>query len=182
MTSEELEKAVVEYRPGLVRFAEVELRRRHLRAEQAEDAVQDALVDMVRTYHRINLLGAASLWTILCQKVLDELRDRSRKHRRRERLAPHQPLKLNDEERHEAGEYAMPSMELALDVRRAVARLPAEEACLVDLVKLGGWSYQEVGRQLGLTKNQAQWRYERGLNALREALEAYAPNGWARVA
>src|SRR5215468_201997 len=114
MTSEELCKAVIEYRPKLVRFAEVELRRRNLPAEQAEDAVQDALVDMVRTYHRTELLGAASIWTIMCQKLLDELKeDRSRKTTRRHRLAPHQPLKHNDEEWHETGEYSMPTIELA---------------------------------------------------------------------
>src|SRR5262249_22082491 len=139
---------------------------------------QDALVDMVRTYQRIKLLGAASIWTIMCQKVLDELKDRSRKSIRRERLAPHQPLKHNDEERHEAGEYAMPTIELAVDVQRAFEKLPAEQACLVDYVKLRGWSYEETGRLLGLTKRQAQWRYARGLESLQDALAVYAPADW----
>jgi RNA polymerase sigma factor (sigma-70 family) len=178
MTREQLTEVVIEHRPKLVRFAEVELRRRNLPAEQAEDAVQDALVDMVRTYDRIELSGAASIWTIMCQKVLDELKDRSRKTTRRHRLAPHQPLKHNDEEWHEAGEYAMPTIELAVDVQRAFEKLPVEQACLVDYVKLRGFTYQETGRLLGLTKNQAQWRYERGLESLRDALAVYAPANW----
>jgi RNA polymerase sigma factor (sigma-70 family) len=179
MTREQLSEVVIEYRSKLVRFAEVELRRRNLPAQQAEDAVQDALVDMVRSYDRIELHGEASIWTIMCQKVLDELKDRSRKTTRRQRLAPHQSLKHNDEERHETGEYSMPTTDLAVDVQRAFEKLTAEQACLVDYVKLRGWSYQETGRQLGLTKNQAQWRYECGLNSLRQTLEIYAPNGWS---
>src|SRR5690349_5412766 len=155
MTREQLSDVVIEHRPKLVRFAEVQLRRRNLPAVHAEDAVQDALVDMVQTYDRIQLSGAASIWTILCQKVLDELKDRFRKTTRRQRLAPHQPLKDKDEESHEAGEYAMPNIELAVDVQRAFEELPAEQACLVDYVKLRGCSYEETGRLLGLTKNQA---------------------------
>jgi len=178
MTKEELTQVVTENRPKLVRYAQVELRRCNLHAQDAEDMVQQAMVDMVKTYDRINLDGSASIFTIMCQKVLDEVNSHARKAFRREDLAPHQPLTDNDEDTHRIGEFAMPTIELAVDVHAALDALPAEQARLVKAVTLGGWSYQEVGRNLGLTKNQAQWRYERGCTSLRDALAVYAPANW----
>lgn len=175
MTQEEFELIIVQNHQYLVRYAKKELRQRKLSFEEAEDLVQSAMIDMVRTYTTIEVDGVASIRTILSQKVLDEVMDHERKQNRRQRIVPQ--LSLADptvtEDDNEPG-IVFPT-EVVTDVKAALRKLPDLQARLVFSVWVEGYSYLEVGQRLGLTKNQAQGRLQKGTASLQKILASYAP-------
>jgi RNA polymerase sigma-70 factor, ECF subfamily len=62
--------------------------------------------------------------------------------------------------------------ELSENLRRALTRLPDEQAEAFCLHALSGWSYEEVGRQLGMSSNAVGVSIHRARRRLRELLGA----------
>jgi RNA polymerase sigma-70 factor (ECF subfamily) len=69
--------------------------------------------------------------------------------------------------------------ELSERLRRALARLPEGRAEAFCLHALSGWSYDEIGRQLGMSSSAVGVNVHRARVRLREILGETAPEATA---
>ena len=123
--------------------------------EEAEDAVQDALIAAWST--EALPFGDVGAWlrAIAVRKALDG-------RRRSRRLAEES---LPEEER---GAAADPASRLALE--RAFAALSAPDRAVLTLVEVEGFSMAEAARSLGTTTMAVKWRAVRARRRLRVLL------------
>jgi RNA polymerase sigma-70 factor (ECF subfamily) len=122
--------------------------------EEAADAVQDALLSAYRAAGSFR--GDAKVSTWLHRIVVNACLDRVRRQQSR----PTVPLP--DDDRHPAAGDALANRELATDLGRALAVLPAEQRVAVVLVDAQGYPLEEVSRLLGVPVGTVKSRCSRG--------------------
>jgi RNA polymerase sigma-70 factor (ECF subfamily) len=104
------------------------------------------------------------LQTLATRKAMDCLRRK------------YQVLEATDSAAVEAIAGASPSpeeFELSGELQRALVRIPAKQAEMICLHALSGWSYQEIGEQLGMSSTAVGVMIHRGKQRLREILEPW---------
>jgi RNA polymerase sigma-70 factor (ECF subfamily) len=131
--------------------------------EEADDAVQDVFVGLVRT--RTTLYAVEDLNAYLFASLRRAAR-RIADRRKRERSLPEstEVLTSTGEAARDAG-IGDPRLE------RALAALPFEQREVVALKIDGGLTFREIGKVLGASPNSAASRYRYALEKLRAALE-----------
>ena len=104
----------------------------------AEEATQDTFLDVIRSARKLERAQALGPWirTIAVNQCL--MRLRSPWHQRREELA--------DDER-----AAAPDADRALDIDKALGRLPAQARMVVWMYCVEGYTHEEIGRAFGRT-------------------------------
>ncbi|WP_086820249.1 SigE family RNA polymerase sigma factor [Allokutzneria sp. NRRL B-24872] len=126
---------------------------------RAEDLVQAALIKLFKSWHKIQKDGSVDAYArqVLVRTTIDESR---RFWRRRERASAELP------------EVAVPavSSEEALDLRRALAQLPARQRAVVVLRFWEDQSVEEVANLLGCAQGTVKSQASKGLAALRKVL------------
>jgi RNA polymerase sigma-70 factor (ECF subfamily) len=107
---------------------------------------------------------SALLQAVATRKAVDRLR---RKYRNREDSVATEAMEsgINDPSR------AMEEAERAALLQQAMIRLPARQAEAICLHVFSGWSYQEIGEQLGMSSTAVGVAIHRGKERLRELLE-----------
>jgi RNA polymerase sigma-70 factor (ECF subfamily) len=137
-------------------------------AEDADDAVQQVFVAAWRARHRFDpARGSLASWLagITRNKVLDAQRAH---YRRRDVLVPTEPGAAAAAEP-EAGPDAVADQ---LVVRAALERLPSDRRAALELAFFEGLTHPEVAERLGLPLGTVKSHIRRGLDALRDELEA----------
>jgi RNA polymerase sigma-70 factor (sigma-E family) len=125
----------------------------------AEDLVQTALIKLFRAWPRVSDGGEdAYARQVLVRVAIDE----SRRFWRRERAAAELPDSPAPEE----------SPDLSLDVRQALAALPARQRAIVVLRYWEDLSVAEVARLLGCPQGTVKTQASRGLAKLRDMVTA----------
>jgi RNA polymerase sigma-70 factor (ECF subfamily) len=126
--------------------------------EEAEDAVQDALIAAWST--EALPVGDVGAWlrAVTVRKALDG--------RRRSRRLAEDPLPETDER---AGAFRPPLETLAL--ARAFERLSSADRAVLVLVDVEGLTMAEAARSLGATSMAVKWRAVRARRRLRAAIE-----------
>ena len=127
--------------------------------EEAADAVQEALISAYRSAHRFRGDSAVTTWL---HRIVDRVRRRSA--RPTVPLADTEPLPVP----------AVDS-DTALDVRAALARLPADQRAALVLVDVQGYSVAEAATILEIAEGTVKSRCSRGRARL-AALLGYLRN------
>jgi RNA polymerase sigma-70 factor, ECF subfamily len=135
------------------------LRDRHL----AEDAVQNAFLDVWRTAGRISSGYKVRVWIMVIthRRAVDLVR---REERRRRLPAETAPACAGSDELAE-------QRDAAGRVRCALGRLPGCQRRLLELAYYGGFTQRELAEQLGLPLGTVKSRMFTGLARLRELLK-----------
>ena len=132
------------------------------RREDAEDAVQEVFVALVRSRHRLSAIRdlEAYLFTALRRAA-------ARGAARRARL----PL-ISETAVEETADPSSQKGESSLceDLERALRTLPAEQRDVIALKIDGGLTFAQIGQVMGTSGNTAASRYRYALEKLRELL------------
>ncbi len=130
---------------------------------QAEDAVQEALLRVVRNRTRFDPRKAFHPWFYaILRHVCTDLRRRRRRDR----------LRLDGEAPRTPPASPPGQAESWADARDLLGRLPSSLADALVLRVYGGMSFAEVAAALGIGTEAAKKRAQRGLRKLRDLLEA----------
>jgi RNA polymerase sigma-70 factor (ECF subfamily) len=163
------------------RIAQIALRH----DQDALDAVQDAMLKLVRSYAR----RPADEWRPLFYRILENcIRDMQRRRRTRGRVIAWWPWHAGDsEERDETDllEQApdpgpTPASQAQTDetlqaLERAVAQLPARQQQAFLLRSVEGMDVAATARAMGCSEGSVKTHYFRALQALRAQLGEFAP-------
>lgn len=123
--------------------------------ELASDAVQDAFLNAFRRAGSFR--GDAQVTTWLHRITVNACVDRLRRARPTADIADHDPVEPAD--RHH-------SVDVRLDVRAALARLPEGQRLALVLVDMHGLSVAEAARVLGVAEGTIKSRCSRGRDAM----------------
>lgn len=128
-------------------------------AEDAEDALQDAMMSAHRNAGAFRYDAAVSSWLhrIVVNACLDRLR--------RARAQPTTPL----QDVHPVPDRTA-QVETAIGVRRALMRLPVEQRATVVAVDMAGYSIAETARMLGVAEGTVKSRCARARARLAQLL------------
>lgn len=107
---------------------------------------------------------SALLQTVATRKAVDRIR---RKYRQREEAVEFDAVASDSTDPAQAADEA----ERAVLLQQAMVKLPARQAEAICLHVFSGWSYQEIGQQLGLSSSAVGVTIHRGKQRLREMLE-----------
>jgi RNA polymerase sigma-70 factor (ECF subfamily) len=119
--------------------------------EEAADALQDALLSAYRAAERFRGDSAVTTW--LHRIVVNACLDRIRRRQAR----PTVPLPEQD-----TSPAPTPDRDTVLDVRAALAQLPAEQRAALVLVDLEGYPVAEAAAMLGVAEGTVKSRCARG--------------------
>ena len=127
----------------------------------AEDVAQEALARAHLRWMRLRERPEGWIVTVATNLSID-------RHRRRRRLTGlgTEPLALVDVHQAER-----------IDLARALRRLPRRQREVVVLRYLADWSESDVARALGISAGAVKSHASRGLDALRQHLDAARPKG-----
>ena len=140
----------------LYRFCYFRVRDREL----SQDTVQEAFTRYIGRYGPVNEKALPVLYTIARNLCIDSVR------RLPERTEYDDFL---PDERQAAGNQTEDLVE-KIGVQRALSRMPGDEAVLLLLVLADGFSIQDAGRILGLSRFAVYRRLQAGKKRLREEL------------
>jgi RNA polymerase sigma factor (sigma-70 family) len=143
-------------------------------AQDAEDAMQNALVTIWKQWSRIRRHPSpqALVLRICIDAALDVARHRVRNSRRAETSAAAD----------QTADGSSPPLEGMADEERrremlaAIGRLPSRQAEAVMLRAFEKLSYNEIAAAMGCTEATARKHFERGCGQLRLALATHRPN------
>jgi RNA polymerase sigma-70 factor (ECF subfamily) len=132
-------------------------------ADDAADALQDAMLSAHRTAHTFRHDAAVGSW--LYRIVVNACLDRLRRHMAQPTAA------LSDEALNscQVGDPT-PHVETAIIVERALMRLPVEQRAAVVAVDMQGYSVAETARMLGVPEGTIKSRCSRARRRLAEVL------------
>lgn len=130
--------------------------------EDAEDAVQEVFVGLVRARHTLARVG--NLRAYLFAALRHAVGRRSAARKRERVVSIDQAEALSTSEPPQEGDQAD-------RLESAVRELPAEQRELVALKINGGLTFAEIADLLGISPNTAASRYRYALEKLRGALE-----------
>jgi RNA polymerase sigma-70 factor (ECF subfamily) len=142
------EELFFRHRPALARLATVTSRS----AEDADDALQDAMLSAHRNAARFRHDSAVSSW--LYRIVVNACLDRLRRNK------THPTTALEDDAAH-IGDPT-PRVDTAIVVERALMRLPVEQRAAVVAVDMQGYSVAETASMLGVPEGTVKSRCSRG--------------------
>ena len=155
------------------RLAAFAARRCSLDAAALEDVVQVTMINAIRGL--AGFRGGATLFTWLCQICRNHLADITRKAQRQPKVKSLDALVEAGQtaEIVELTDFRDPLDECAGDaargaVRRAINRLPASYARILELRYGDELTVPEIGRVLGLSESAAESRLSRARQAFRE--------------
>ena len=135
------------------------------RRADIDECFQETFLSALEMSRRQKIVcWSALLQTVATRKAVDRLRQ---KYREREESAAIEAMAsgMNDPCR------AVEEAERAGLLEQAMTRLPARQAEAICLHALSGWSYQEIGQQLGMSSGAVGTAIHRGKQRLRELLE-----------
>jgi RNA polymerase sigma-70 factor (ECF subfamily) len=175
--SEQLNDALVRARSGerrahgdIYRLLEQPVRtlarRLVARTPVAEDLAQDVFVEVLTNLGRFEGRGSFAGWVraITVRKCLMHLRSPWRR-------GPQWIESLSGEEASDAGEACPPTAGEAMDLERALAKLPDTARTVVWLHDVEGYTHGEIGALLGGTASLSKSQLARAHARLRELLE-----------
>ena len=128
--------------------------------EEAADAVQDGLISAYRGAAAYR--GDAAVTTWLHRIVVNACLDRVRRRTSRPTVAMPEHDAQPDADRLGERRDAMDERETSLEVSRALAQLPPDQAAAVVLVDVEGWSVEEAAQILGCPPGTVKSRCSRG--------------------
>lgn len=134
------------------------------RPSDAEDAVQDAFVRLIRSPRQFDEKPVPVLYQAVKWACLDRIRKETRRDQREEQVLEPEPgvslfeTHLEQRERREA-------------LEAAVKRLPDEQREVVTLKIWGDLGFREIAGVLGISINTAASRYRYALKKLGQMLE-----------
>jgi RNA polymerase sigma-70 factor (ECF subfamily) len=129
---------------------------------RAEDLTQDTFLQLHRARHTYDSNYPVTPWVMAIARHVD-LMDR--------RTASRRPRYVAEE--HAPERAVTPDVERHIDgapVREALRRVNADRRAALLLHHVGGWSFREIARRLGIGETAAKLRSSRGIGQLREAL------------
>jgi len=136
--------------------------------EEAADAVQDGMVSAYRS--AASFRGDSAVTTWLHRIVVNACLDRARRRTAR----PTVPLPVDDQAVESARlghrRDSMDERETQLEVQRALATLPPDQAAAVVLIDVEGWGVEEAAVVLGCPAGTVKSRCSRGRVKLAAAL------------
>lgn len=128
--------------------------------EEAADAVQDGLISAYR--NAASFRGDSAVTTWLHRIIVNACLDRVRRRSARPTVAlPDYDLEPDSSRLNERRD-AMDERETALEVSRALAMLPPDQAAAVVLVDVEGWSVEEAAQILDCPPGTVKSRCSRG--------------------
>jgi RNA polymerase sigma factor (sigma-70 family) len=140
----------------------VRLRRMHP-AIDAEEVVQQAIIDVVAR-HRKTAVDPLPFFRVLVQRrAMDHLRRQTREHRSRE--------VWSDTLESSAGIDQVIEREHVDQVRQALEMLPPMERMIITSRYMDGMTYEEMAEKLGVTPNNLRVRFRRAITKLRAILQ-----------
>jgi len=137
------------------------------RAEDAEDALQEVFVGLLRRRGRGEI---ENLQAYLFRAARNQALTIRRKRKKRERESAAAALSWIDVEACDPE-----AREMAIEVDRCLPRLPAEQREVMVLRLSEGLTFREIAELLGLPLNTATGRYRLGLSKLRALLKGAGP-------
>jgi RNA polymerase sigma-70 factor (ECF subfamily) len=140
------------------------------RRSEAEDALQEAFLSVWRAGGRYDpARGSVRSWLlgIVHNRTIDAIRRASVHERRR---ASDEGIEERLPAREWTEDEAMRRMD-AVQVRSALAALPAEQVRVIELAYFGGFTHTEIAQMLGLPLGTVKARMRLGLQKLRGGLE-----------
>jgi RNA polymerase sigma factor (sigma-70 family) len=143
--------------------------------DAAEDVTQEVFVVLIRELHRYQP-ERAMLSTYLYGIARNVSRDRLRRDRRLLTFLTRGVMLTADVQPDDP--FAnVATVEIGIEVRRALARMPVKHREVVVLCDLHGLSYAEVGIVLRITTAAVRARLHRGRHLLRQRLLRTKPGG-----
>jgi RNA polymerase sigma-70 factor (ECF subfamily) len=148
--------------------------------DDAEDLVQDSVLDALRSFGRFQLGSRFDRW--MQRVITNNFIDHQRAQPKVQVESLDQP---NDEEEGDERTLEVPDVsgdpahlleqrELAEPVQRALDELPAEYRAVVVLSDIEDYSYEEIAAALKVPIGTVRSRLNRGRNILKEKLADYA--------
>jgi len=135
------------------------------RRADVDECFQETFLSALEMSRRQKVVcWSALLQTVATRKAVDRLR---RKYRNREETIVTEAMASGMDDPSRAAEEA----ERAAMLERAMTKLPVRQAEAICLHALSGWSYQEIGLQLGISSAAVGVAIHRGKQQLRELLE-----------
>lgn len=158
--------------PRLLLFARQQTRN----SEDAEDAMQDALVKLAKKVNEKTFVGGQESWMpFLYTQIRREAIDRGRKDDRRRKREDHVVEDVKGLTTVESGNWFLDSNadgEQAEMVELAIKELPAKFAEVIVMKIWGDRTFDDIGKALDISLHTAASRYRYGLEALRKKLAA----------
>jgi RNA polymerase sigma-70 factor, ECF subfamily len=155
-------------------------------SQLAEEAVQDAFLEIWRTAHSFNpLVGSVAAWALgyVRKKAIDRVRH---EQRRKPRIADGSAAAAVDvssveikDERGDPFAVAWAASQSA-EVRRALAELSSEHRQVLELAYFAGLSQTEIALTTGIAVGTVKTRTLRALSRLRDLLDAPSQEGQPR--
>ncbi|MDH6195622.1 RNA polymerase sigma-70 factor (ECF subfamily) [Mycobacterium frederiksbergense] len=137
--------------------------------DDADDALQDALLSAHRTAASFRYDSAVSSW--LYRIVVNACLDRLRRSRNQPRVTQYELSHLGHL-RDPAGDPA-PRVDTAIVVERALMQLPVEQRAAVVAVDMQGYSVAETARLLGVAEGTVKSRCARARTKLARMLQYF---------
>jgi RNA polymerase sigma factor (sigma-70 family) len=154
MTEREYNECVTTYADNVYRFILKNIRHE----EDARDVVQTAFEKMWRHRDEVDNAKCKSyLFTVAYHQMIDHIRKVKR-------------IKLKDEFKDDAKVTDAPVHNIKRVLERALARLSETQRSLVMLKDYEGYSYEEIGRIMGLNESQVKVYLHRARLQLKEYL------------
>jgi RNA polymerase sigma-70 factor (ECF subfamily) len=153
-----------EHGPWLIELATSLVRSR----SDGEDVVQEAFLKAYRK--RESFRGDARPHTWLRRIVVNEALNFRRKRRGLRLVSTEQDTLPSPAE---GPEGALTRHERSEAVRQALALLPESQRVVLTLKELGGLTYQEIAKELGVPRGTVESRVIRGRTRLRQLLERH---------
>jgi RNA polymerase sigma factor (sigma-70 family) len=154
MTEREYNECVTTYADNVYRFILKNIRHE----EDARDVVQTAFEKMWRHREEVDNAKCKSyLFTVAYHQMIDHIRKVKR-------------IKLKDEFKDDAKVTDAPVHNIKRVLERALARLSETQRSLVILKDYEGYSYEEIGRIMGLNESQVKVYLHRARLQLKEYL------------
>lgn len=160
------------YGPRLLLFARQQTRN----GEDAEDALQDALVKLAKKVDEGVFVGGQEAWMpFLYTQIRREAIDRGRKDGRRRKREEHVVDDAKGLATVESGNWFLDSNadgEQAELVEKALKELPPKFSEVIVMKIWGDRTFDDIGKSLDISLHTAASRYRYGLEALRKKLAA----------
>ena len=131
--------------------------------QEAEDAVQDAVLAAYEKFHQLRDREKFSPWImrILVNRCRRRMKSWFRKEKDIGDISPLQEMELSED----------PDFAMASAVRQVFGELKEEERAIVALSVFGGYTSEEIGGILGMNHSTVRSKYRRALQKMRKKLE-----------
>lgn len=155
--------------PRIVRIAEKNMKRNSASTDDAEDVAQSCfhlLFQSIRNGNYTNIQDRDELWRLAAVVTLNRVRDRARRDNRERRGGGRDRIPLEQVMESLSSEQLDPDLAAITreECRRMLDRLERQDVQLVALLKVEGYTNEEIADQLNCTRRTVQRR----LNFIRD--------------